>query len=82
MKVPNRSQRCEGGEGNRRVCVRKRKGFPGASVVKNLVVNECRRCGFNPRVGKILEKETAIHFSILAWKILLVGYSPWSHKID
>ena len=39
MKVLNRSQRCEGGEGNRRVCIRKRKGFPGGSVVKNLLAN-------------------------------------------
>ena len=31
-----------------------------------------------------LEKEMAIHFSILAWRIpwrrSLVGYSPWGHK--
>ena len=30
-----------------------------------------------------LEKETASHFSILAWRIgqrSLAGYSPWGHK--
>ena len=34
-----------------------------------------KRHGFNPWVEKIfLEKETAIHFSILAWEI------PWTEK--
>ena len=32
----------------------------------------------------LLEKETATHYSIFAWKIpwteFLVGYSPWGHK--
>ena len=27
-----------------------------------------------------LEKETATHSSILAWRRTLVGYSPWGHK--
>ena len=34
--------------------------------------------------GDPLEEGMAIHFSILAWRILgqrsLVGYSPWDHK--
>ena len=45
---------------------------------------QCRRCGFNPWIGKItLNKEMAIHFSILAWEIpqrSLVGYSSWCLK--
>ena len=27
-----------------------------------------------------LEKETATHSSILAWRRTLVGYSPWGHR--
>ena len=27
--------------------------FPGGLVIKNLLTNECRRCGFDPWVGKI-----------------------------
>ena len=41
---------------------------------------QCRRCRFNPWVGK----EMATHSSILALKIPwtrgLAGYSPWGHK--
>ena len=46
---------------------------------------QCRRRGFDPWVGKIpLQKEIAIHSSILAWRIPrteeLAGYSPWGHE--
>ena len=47
-------------------------GFLGGSVVEN---PPARRCGFNPWDGKIpLEKEMAIHCSILAWEI------PWKEE--
>ena len=49
-------------------------GFPGGSAVKNLPA-KCRRCGFDPWVGKIpLEEEMATHSSILAWEI------PWTEE--
>ena len=36
---------------------------------------QCRRCGFDPWVGGgLLEKEMAIHSSILAWEI------PWTEE--
>ena len=36
---------------------------------------QCRRCEFDPWVGKIpLEKEMATHSSILAWEI------PWAEE--
>ena len=36
---------------------------------------QCRRCGFDPWVGKApLEKEIATHSSILAWEI------PWTEE--
>ena len=36
---------------------------------------QCRRCGFDPWVGKTpLEKEMATHSSILAWRI------PWTEE--
>ena len=48
---------------------------------------QCRgfkRQWFDRWVRKILEKEMAIHSSILAWEILwteeLVGLYPWGHK--
>ena len=54
-----------------------RKGFPGDSASKEPTC-QCRRykrCGFNPWVRKIpLEKEMAIHSSIVAWKI------PWTRE--
>ena len=41
----------------------------------------CRRCGFDPWVGKIpWKKEMATHSSILAWKILWTDYSLSSMK--
>ena len=40
---------------------------------------QCRRCKFNPWVGKIgedtLEKEMATHSSVLAWEI------PWTEQL-
>ena len=48
----------------------------GASLVAQIVKNlpAMPRPGFNPRVGKILEKGTATHSSILAWRI------PWTEE--
>ena len=47
-------------------------GFPGGSVGKESACN-VGRPGFNPWVGKIpWNKGTAIHSSILAWRI------PWA----
>ena len=41
---------------------------------------QCKRCHFNPLVQKdqedLLEKEMAIHSSILAWEI------PWTEEPD
>ena len=54
-------------------------GFPGGAVVKNPLANAVRhkRLGFNPWIGKIpLEEGTAIHSSILAWRI------PWTEEPD
>ena len=51
-------------------------GFPGGSVVKNLPANtgDTRDPGLVRSLGweDPLEKEMAIHFSILAWEI------PWT----
>ena len=51
-------------------------GYPlqymGASLVAQMV--QCRRPGFDPWVGKILEKEMATHSNILAWRI------PWTEE--
>ena len=53
-----------------------KKGFPGDSVVKNpLPVQELQEPQLQSLDGKdALEEETAIHSSILAWKI------PWAEK--
>ena len=54
-------------------------GFPGGAVVKNPLANAVRhkRLGFNTWIGKIpLEEGTAIHSSILAWRI------PWTEEPD
>ena len=50
------------------------QGYPGNTVVKNLL--QCRRLRFDPWVRKKdpLEKEMATHSSILAWD------SPWREK--
>ena len=58
-------------------------GFPGGSVVKNPPTNQemqVRSLGWEDP----LEKEMAIHSSILVWTIpgqrSLAGYSPWGRK--
>ena len=43
------------------------KGFPGGSVVKNLL--QYGRNEFTRGLGRSLEKEMATHSSILAWEI-------------
>ena len=47
-------------------------GFPGGSVVKNLLatIGGQRRRGFNPWIVNRLEEEMATYSNILAWKIL------------
>ena len=47
------------------------KGFPGGSVVKNLLAMQETRVQSLDQ-GDPLEKEMAIHSSILAWRI------PWT----
>ena len=55
---------------------------PGGSMVKNLPAVQ------KPQIRSMcqensLEKERAVHSSVLAWKIpqsSLVGYSPWGRK--
>ena len=49
------------------------KGFPGASVVKNLPAN-AGDLGLILRLGNPLEEEMVTHSSILAWEI------PWTEK--
>ena len=49
-------------------------GFPGSSVVKESAC-QCRRCRYNPWVGKIpWRREMATHSSIVAWEI------PWTEE--
>ena len=48
-------------------------GFPGGSVVKNLLTS-AGNVGLSPRLGRSLEKEMATHSSILGWKI------PWTEE--
>ena len=56
------------------------------SVVKNLPANggETRDVGWIPGLEDPLEKEVAIHSSILAWEIPWTeepgGHNPWGHK--
>ena len=47
-------------------------GFPGGSVVKNLLatIGGQRRRGLNPWIVNRLEEEMATYSNILAWKIL------------
>ena len=58
-------------------------GFPGGSYGEESACN-VGDPGFIPGWEDPLEKETATHSSILAWKIhrrrSLVGYSPWGRK--
>ena len=62
------------------VCLR---DFPIAQLVKNLPAMQETQVPFLGQEDP-LEKEMAIHSSILAWRIpwteSLVGYSPWGHK--
>ena len=50
------------------------RGFPSGSAVKNsLQCRSCRRCGFDPWVGKISWRTAWLkntHFRTLAWRIL------------
>ena len=48
------------------------KGFPGGSVVKNLL--QYGRNEFTRGLGRSLEKEMATHSSIPAWRI------PWTEE--
>ena len=66
------------------LCLLLVQGSPGGSVVKNLPANK-RDMGLisGPGIAP-LEKEMAMHSSILAWKSHgqwnLAGYSPWDCK--
>ena len=48
-------------------------GFPGGSVVKNLLAN-AGEVGSIPGSERPLGKEIATHFSVLAWEI------PWTEE--
>ena len=49
-------------------------GFSGGVSGKEFAC-QCRRCGFDPWVGKIpLEREMATHSSVTAWK------TPWTEE--
>ena len=56
-------------------CIPSHLGFPGVTIGKEPTC-QCRRCkrhGFDPWVREdLLEKDTATHSSILAWRI------PWT----
>ena len=59
-------------------------GFPGGSGGKESACN-AGDLGSIPGSGRSLEKEMALHFSILAWEIsqterILLGYSLWGCK--
>ena len=58
--------------------------FPGGLVVKNLLTNERRRCGFDPWVGKIPWRRKWQPTPVFLPRKSpgprsLVGSSPWSH---
>ena len=59
-------------------------GFPGGAVIKNLPANsgKNRILTWVQYLGRedTLEKEIAIHSSVLAWEIPWAGYSPWDLK--
>ena len=60
------------------------KGFPGGSVVKNLP-GQCRRCGFNPWIGKILWRRKWQPTPVFLpgeshGQRSLAGCSPWGCK--
>ena len=51
-------------------CAHERASCRAQGVKNSHAMQEHRRCGFDPQVGKIpLEEEMATHSSILAWKI-------------
>ena len=53
-----------------------RLGFPGGSVVENLLVNsgDTRDVGSIPGLGRSLEEGMGTHCSTLAWRI------PWTEE--
>ena len=53
--------------------------FPGGSD-GNVSAYNAGDPGAIPGSRRSLEKEMATHFSILAWKVPWVGYSPWGRK--
>ena len=60
-------------------------GFPGGSVVKNLL--QCRRCRFDHRVRKIpwerkWQSTPALPLGKSLAQRSLVGYSPWGCKVS
>ena len=60
-------------------------GFPGGLALKNLPAMQETRVQFLGQEDLPLEKERAIHSSILAGKShgkrSLAGYSPWGHRV-
>ena len=62
-------------------------GVPGGLVVKNppAIAGKCKKCGFDPRVGKILWKRKRQPTPVFlpeksyGWRSL-AGYSPWGRK--
>ena len=58
-------------------CAHERASCRAQGVKNSHAMQEHRRCGFDPQVGKIpLEEEMATHSTILAWKI------PWAEEPD
>ena len=66
--------------------VERRGGFPGGTVVKNLLANvgDAGDAGSIPGTGRAPEEGVATHSSVLPGKFhgqrSLVGYSPWGFK--
>ena len=65
------------------LCAVPRWGFPGGSVVKNLLANEAMQVQHLGREDA-LEKVMATLSSVLSWEILWTeepgGLQPWGHK--
>ena len=55
-------------------------GFPGSSAGKESTCN-VGDLGLIPGLGRSLEKETATHSSILAWRIPWAVYSMGSQRV-
>ena len=55
-------------------------GFPGSSAGKESTCN-VGDLGLIPGLGRSLEKETATHSSILAWRIPWTVYSMGSQRV-